>query len=77
MQLAAVRSQDAAAAEWAKLQKANPELGPLQLNVVQVELPDKGTFYRVQAGPLSDQGSADQLCGALKARSQGCIVVHP
>jgi hypothetical protein len=77
VQLAAVRSQDAAAAEWAKLQKANPELGSLQLNVVQVELPDKGTFYRVQAGPLSDQGSADQLCGALKARSQGCIVVHP
>lgn len=77
VQLAAVRSQDQATAEWGKLQKTNPELGPLQLNVVQVELPEKGTFYRVQAGPLSDQGSADQLCSALKARSQGCIVVHP
>jgi cell division septation protein DedD len=77
VQLAALRSQDDANAAWAKLQKTYPELAALHVTVVQVNIPDKGIYFRVQAGPFADGASAGQLCDQLKAKQQGCIVVHP
>jgi cell division septation protein DedD len=77
VQLAALRSQDDANAAWTKLQKTYSELSALHLTVVQVNIPDKGVYFRVQAGPFADAASAGQLCDQLKAKQQGCIVVHP
>ena len=77
VQLAALRSQDDANAAWGKLQKTYTELSALHLTVVQVNIPDKGIYFRVQAGPFADAASASQLCDQLKAKQQGCIVVHP
>ena len=77
VQLAAVKSEQAAALEWARIQKANPELGELTVSLPRVDLGEKGVFYRVQAGPLSDAAAAERLCSELKERKQGCIVVKP
>lgn len=75
MQLAAVRSQDAADGEWKKLQKAYPDLlSSLSVSVVKVDIADKGTFFRIQAGALS-QSAAKELCSQLKQRKAECIVV--
>jgi cell division septation protein DedD len=75
IQLAAVKSEAAAKAEWAKLQKAHPALlGGLTLTVEKVDKGASGVFYRIQAGPLADRAAAKQLCADLKARSQDCIV---
>ena len=74
IQLAAVKSEEAATTQWAKLQKAHPDLlGGLTLNVEKV---DKGgaTFYRIQAGPLSNKTDAKALCTKLQAQKQDCIV---
>ncbi|KJV08924.1 hypothetical protein VZ95_14710, partial [Elstera litoralis] len=73
VQLGAVKSEAAASAEWAKLQKANPELANLSMSVAKVEIPNKGTYYRIQAGPVADGGS---VCAALKARGQDCLIVR-
>jgi hypothetical protein len=34
---------------------------------------NRGTFYRVQFGPLASKADAEKLCDALKARKQACI----
>jgi cell division septation protein DedD len=76
VQLGAVRSQDAAHKEWARIQKANNDLlGKLGLAVSQANLGDRGTFYRIQAGPVGDQAAASDLCTKLKARNVSCIIV--
>lgn len=75
IQLAAVKSEAAAEKEWAKLQKAYPDLlGSLALTVERVDKGASGIFYRIQAGPLADKGAAKQLCSSLKQRGQDCLV---
>ncbi len=77
IQLVSLRSQKDAEAEWARLQKANDDLlGGLELQVQTATL-SKGTFYRVQAGPLPNRAAAASLCGTLKSRKQDCLVVAP
>jgi hypothetical protein len=73
IQLAAVKSEAAASTQWAKMQKAYPDLlGALSLNVEKVEK-NGSTLYRVQAGPLS-KAQAKDLCTKLKAQKQDCLV---
>jgi cell division septation protein DedD len=77
IQLVSLSSQKDAEAVWARMQKANADLlGKLKLQVQTVKL-SKGTFYRVQAGPLVDRTAAASLCGSLKSRKQDCLVVAP
>lgn len=76
IQMAAVRTQEAARGEWARLQGEFPDLlGNLQLRVQEADLGDRGVFYRVQAGPL-DEARAEEVCGGLKARNADCILVR-
>jgi SPOR domain len=74
IQLAAVKSEALALAQWAKFQKAHPDLlGALTLSIEKIDR--SGTaYYRIQAGPLSDKNAAKDLCAKLKAQKQDCIV---
>ena len=46
--------------------------------VVAVDLGNnRGTFFRLQAGPLDSRDAAEALCAALKARNLDCLVVAP
>lgn len=75
VQLAALRSQDAADGQWKKLQRTYPDLlSSLSVTVVKVDLTGKGTFFRLQAGALSES-AAKELCSQLKKRKAECIVV--
>ena len=77
VQIAATKDEASAKAEFARLQKAHADLlGNLSATVVKANLGDKGTFYRVQAGPIADKAQADKLCAQLKPLGIGCIVVH-
>jgi cell division septation protein DedD len=77
IQIAATKDEASARAEFARLQKAHADLlGSLSANVVKADLGDKGTFYRVQAGPIADKAQAEKLCSQLKPLGIGCIVVH-
>lgn len=76
IQLGALRSAPDADKEWGRIQHSNHDLlGSLKPDVVRVELGEKGTFWRLRAGPLSEQ-AAKQLCTELKSRNQGCIIAR-
>lgn len=76
IQLGALRSQELADREWNRIKTANAELlGTLKPTIIRVDLGEKGTFWRLRAGPLSEQ-AAKQLCGQLKERNQGCIIAR-
>ena len=73
IQVAAVPRADQVASEWRRLVKRHPDLAGLELQPVQsVEVPGKGTFYRVIAGPLASKASADALCARLKRAGASC-----
>lgn len=77
IQLASVKSEDGARAEWARLQKAYPAiLGGLELHIERFEKSAGDVYFRVQAGPLGDKASAKQICTDLKQKNQACIVAN-
>ncbi len=75
VQLASLRSKDGAAPAWARMKSAHPALlGDRELAIQRVDLGDRGIFFRVQAGFFADRAGARELCTALKARGQDCLV---
>lgn len=78
VQISALRSDTAVRKSWSALQKRHRDvLGPLSLTVERKVLGGgKGTFYRMQAGPLPSRSAASDLCGKLKQRKLGCLVVR-
>jgi hypothetical protein len=74
LQLSAVRSADAVPEEWARLKRRYPELAGMANSTSKIDTPDKGTFYRVEAGPL-DEAAAKSTCTRLRGQGLGCIVV--
>jgi cell division septation protein DedD len=77
LQLGAVRSEGVARDEWDRIKRANPDLlGHLTAIPVRAEVGDKGVYYRIQTGPVADTATAQRLCGELKQRHLGCIVVR-
>jgi hypothetical protein len=77
VQLAAVSTQEAAQAEWKRVSARHKELAGLTPAIVKADLGDKGTYYRLRAGPLADKAAADGLCSTLAADKIGCIVIKP
>ncbi len=76
VQLAALRARAGTRPAWTRLQRAHPMLlGDKELTVQEVDLGERGIFYRVQAGFFPDRAGASALCRALKARQQDCLVV--
>ena len=68
VQIAAMRSPEAAEKAWARLQKKHGEvLGGLEFFMQRVDLGEgKGVFFRVQGGPLPDRASASDICAQLR-----------
>jgi hypothetical protein len=76
LQLGSVKSASAARAEWNRIRQKNTDLlGAVSATPVRADLGDKGVFYRIETAPLGDQ-SASRICGALKQRKVGCIIVR-
>jgi outer membrane biosynthesis protein TonB len=74
VQLASVKSEAEAKAQWTKLQNQFSELSGLTLRVQKADLGAKGVFYRVQGGGVSE-AEARKICAAINARKAGgCLV---
>jgi outer membrane biosynthesis protein TonB len=77
VQLASLRTPEAARDEWARLKRENPDLlGKLTAVAVRADMGDKGIYYRIEAGPLPTKAAAGALCGELKQRDLGCQLVR-
>ena len=78
IQISAVKSEEAARSEWKRQQGKHKDLlGALSLQVQEIVIKGKGTFFRVRGGPLKDKAAAQSLCDALKKRKVSCIIVKP
>ncbi|HKK28958.1 MAG TPA: SPOR domain-containing protein [Alphaproteobacteria bacterium] len=78
IQIASVRTPDQAEAEWGRVSNRHPDLlGRLSPFYPTHESGARGTYVRVQAGPLIDKALAELLCSQLKARKVDCFVVEP
>lgn len=78
VQLASAPTADGAMSEWKRISsKYSDLLGTLAPSVAQAQIPDKGTMYRLRAGPISDRTAAQDLCGNLIARGLRCLIVKP
>jgi hypothetical protein len=78
LHLSSLRSEAAAKREWSELQQVFPDrLSGMDAEFRRTELGDKGTFYRLLAGPLPSKSAAKEACAALKAKDakQYCRVL--
>ena len=76
VQLFSARSRDRALAAWGRLASEEKEmLGSLTHGVLKPQIPNRGVFYRLWAGPLADKTAAKRLCGVLKGRGRDCFVL--
>ncbi len=76
VQLSSITDQARSDAEWAKLQTRYPSmLDNAPHRVQRAELGDRGTFYRIQAGPFEKDGAVS-ICEQIKSvNPNGCLVV--
>jgi tetratricopeptide (TPR) repeat protein len=74
IQLGAWRNAPDAVAGWKKIMRqASGDLGNLSLHIAPADLPGKGRYFRLRAGPVSrDQGAA--LCVLLRKKKLDCTV---
>lgn len=78
VRLASYRAPEGPNRGWDLLSKAHPGLlDELKPSVRRVDIPGKGVFFRLEAGPLRDRAAASALCAALKRRALDCVVVEP
>lgn len=75
VQLASIKDQSRAGKEWLSMKSKYSALSDSDYRVQQANV-KSGTFYRIQAGPMS-KSSADRVCNSLKAAKKpgGCLVV--
>ena len=77
VQLASVRSTDAARDEWTRLRQDNSDLlGKLSAVAVRADLGERGIWYKIEVGPLPSKEAAAHLCSELKQRDLGCQLVR-
>ena len=71
--LASYKSPAQAERGWSQLRRAHGEvLAELSHTVTKVNLGSKGIFYRLIAGPFSNNAAANAACKQLKSRRQFC-----
>lgn len=75
VQLGAWRDEASAADGWNRiLGQSDGALSGLKPQIVAVDLPGKGRYFRLRTVP-ADAGGASALCAALKDRGLACMVV--
>jgi hypothetical protein len=74
VQLASLHSDAEAKALGATLKRTYADLlGPLSFGVMEVDLGDRGHYFRVMFGPMT-QADATRICDALKQRGAACLL---
>jgi cell division septation protein DedD len=76
VQLGSYAKGEIAQRQWKSLRARHADLVEgLQMFVERVEIPQKGTLFRLQAGPLKSPEDAQKLCAALARRKVACFPV--
>jgi tetratricopeptide (TPR) repeat protein len=76
LHFSSLRTDDAALAEWTRLQGEFPKLlGQRELLIRSVDIEGQGIFLRVLTGSFPDRGNAKALCKEFESRKQYCAVL--
>lgn len=71
--LGTAKTEEAAQQTWEKIKAKFPEeLGAINATMKAVDMGEKGTRWKVVAGPFKDQAEARKLCKVLKLHRQAC-----
>jgi tetratricopeptide (TPR) repeat protein len=77
LQLGSFASERLATAGWNRASSAARQLlDGLAHSVARVEIPQRGTMYRLYAGSLPDKDAALKLCRTLREKGSACIVLR-
>lgn len=77
IQVATVPSEADGGREWRRLQRRHAEaLRALEMAVVPFDTADGGKLFRLQGGPLDEEG-ARAVCGRLREEGSTCLVIRP
>ena len=76
IQLAADPSQSAMRQKWDRVRKANSDILRGRALALPTTVSGGTTYYRLRVGPFKDAAEARNVCQALKARGQDCIVAR-
>ncbi len=76
LQVAAVHNQAAVPGEWQRLVRRYPSLAGLKPQAPKVvDIPGRGTFYRVLGGAFATRAEAQSVCERLRGEGGECRVV--
>ncbi len=71
--LGTAKSEDAARDTWAKIRAKFPEeLGGIDATFPKIDQGERGTRWRIVAGPMKNRADAVKLCKVLKLHRQTC-----
>ncbi len=77
VQIAALRSEQAAETSWKRVTASAPELYYGATKIIQrADLGSEGVFYRLRVGAFADRSEAAAFCEAIKEAGANCIVVN-
>ncbi|MBA3067151.1 MAG: hypothetical protein FP825_01560 [Hyphomonas sp.] len=77
VQIAALRSEEAAETAWKRVTNSAPELYFGATKIIQrADLGSEGVFYRLRVGAFADRSEASAFCDAIKEAGANCIVVN-
>jgi hypothetical protein len=77
VQLGALGSEDAARAEWERLNRRAPELFQGRTpTIVRLEREGQAPLFRLRTSGLADLDTAGQFCEQVKARGGNCVPVR-
>ncbi len=74
IQLGAFPDKEQTRSEWARIYRANEDILTGRALVVQSTISGGRRFFRLRAGPFKDRIEAQNVCRALQARGQDCLV---
>lgn len=77
VQLGAYGNRDSASRAWRAIRAKFPTVLRNVLPTYEAVQSGDRTLYRLRVGPYISRAAADQVCLALRANQQACIVVNP
>ncbi len=73
LHLASYRNVEDADRGWAQIMQGHSDvLQGLELSIRRVDIPERGTFFRIHAGPIADRAQAVALCNRINSLGSYC-----
>jgi cell division protein FtsN len=74
LQIGSYKSEDEANTAWRAFQASHSMVSGYRSDVKEVDLGEKGTWYRLRIGSFADKSAAAEFCAKLKSDGANCLV---